>query len=138
MRLPRTAVLSLVGAVAVAVVAALAAAALEPRLAFDRRVARVGERVTATTVGSALRGDHGPYWVFLVARQDIFRVRSIGDRRYLHYVGTLSVDKAGNGRLGFRVPTLVPGFYVAELACDHCGPKGLEPVGPFPGGFRVV
>jgi hypothetical protein len=36
------------------------------------------------------------------------------------------------------VPRLAPAFYIAELACDHCGSRGLEPVGPFPGDLRVL
>jgi hypothetical protein len=121
----------MIRAAAALVPLALSVHATDVRLAFDRTAARPGTRIHARAVELPRKG---PFDVFLVPRQYVIRVRSTGDPR-MTFVGRLSATRH---RLTFTVPRVRPGYYVAIVSCDECGPEGIVPAGPFPGGFRVL
>jgi hypothetical protein len=127
------------GALVAGICAGTASAALW--LVFSRTTAAPGDAVGARTAGkgafvrpirAAVR--RSPPRVFLVERSEAQSVRSPTDARLVE-LGSLSVNRSGNGRLHFVVPNVPPGEYTALIHCRPCGRysrgRSLLPAGSF-------
>jgi hypothetical protein len=126
------------------------AAAAALWLIFSKTTATPGDAVAVRTAGrgafaqaqkeGALRRSP-PLRLFLVRSAVVDSVRALDDRRLIA-LGTLAVDRRGNGSARFTVPNVRPGDYAVLLQCAPCARysagRVLIPVGPFPGPFRVL
>jgi hypothetical protein len=116
-------------------------------LVFSKSSAAPGDVVRVRTGGEGAllepvrRGElrRGPR-VFLAPKAAARSIRSTRDSR-LKLIGRLIVDRKGNGRLTFTVPSLRPGEYTTFVHCVPCGRysngRTLLATGPFSGTFRI-
>lgn len=118
-------------------------------LIFSKTTAAPGERVAAHTAGDGVFAEakrtgalrrSPPLRLFLVRAAAARSIRSPRDRRLVG-LGTLAVDRRGNGRARFSVPNVRPGDYALFLHCVPCARNSagrvMLPVGPFPEPFQV-